>query len=494
MDLNKLNKVIRSISEKTKNRELLEKILKECGMSRSNCSNLMVYNRGSSFDHYVYRYKEEQFPREFSYLFLNAAFSSLYLKNLKKVRNKKKSLEYVKKNKDRLWYDQSKNFYEIISNCRNQDIKNKLIIPALELHALNLIRLGNMDQNNNYNENYVENYLRISFSEAFNYIEESDQENLQDELPTKKFIQYEKLIQNLKNFYPIIERLRKIFMKEFLAPDDYKKIKVVTPTLIGSGNYEDMLFSKSFLRDELKISDINNLFMLVIDDENMKGSFEVNDKVLILEHPSYRSLKENKPLKNSSYRFKDGVYAIKIPDFSKKNKLGEKFAVRRLQFNYTYQGDYEIPEFLQEEAEKDINKVFAKGIDKVSLFQVDELVQKYGIGNPLLVEKLKPIINLEESQEDFYFGKKVQKDKNQKVMVSIISDNQKYRPITVNIDALTIVGKVKWKSSFANELLENNDFRTKNNFYEPMDKNDLFEEKEIPEFDLFFDQNKKEIA
>ena len=27
-------------------------------------------------------------------------------------------------------------------------------------------------------------------------------------------------------------------------------------------------------------------------------------------------------------------------------------------------------------------------------------------------------------------------------MVSIISDNQKYRPITVNIDALTIVGKV----------------------------------------------------
>ena len=165
-----------------------------------------------------------------------------------------------------------------------------------------------------------------------------------------------------------------------------------------------------------------------------------------------------------------------------------------MQFNYTYQGDYEIPEFVQEEAEKDINKVFAKGIDKVSLFQVDELVQKYGIGNPLLVEKLKPIINLEESQEDFYFGKKVQKDKNQKVMVSIISDNQKYRPITVNIDALTIVGKVKWKSSFANELLENNDLRTKNNFYESMDKNDLFDEKEIPEFDLFFDQNKKEIA
>jgi len=27
-----------------------------------------------------------------------------------------------------------------------------------------------------------------------------------------------------------------------------------------------------------------------------------------------------------------------------------------------------------------------------------------------------------------------------------------------------------------------------------MDKNDLFDEKEIPEFDLFFDQNKKEIA
>ena len=494
MEITKLKQTIRSISEKTKNRELLEKILKSCGMSRTKCGDLMGYRQGSSIDHYVYTFKDEQFPREFSYLFLNAAFSSLYLKNLRKVRNKKKSLAYVKKNKDKLWLNQSHDFYEIITSCKNQDIKNKLIMPALELHALNLIRLGNMDQNKDYNANFVENYLRISFSDAFNYIEESDQENLQNELPTKKFKQYEKLIQNLKNFYPIIERLRKIFMKEFLAPDDYKKIKVVTPTLIGSSNYEDMLFSKSFLRDELKISDINNLFMLVIDDENMKGSFEVNDKVLIHEHPSYRSLKDNKSPKNSSYRFKDGVYAITIPDFSKKNKLGEKFAVRRLQFNYTYQGDYEIPEFLQEEAEKDINKVFAKGIDKVSLFQVDELVQKYGIGNPLLVEKLKPIINLEESQEDFYFGKKVQKDKNQKVMVSIISDNQKYRPITVNIDALTIVGKVKWKSSFANELLENNDFRTKNNFLEPMDKNDLFDEKEIPEFDLFFDQNKKEIA
>ena len=137
---------------------------------------------------------------------------------------------------------------------------------------------------------------------------------------------------------------------------------------------------------------------------------------------------------------------------------------------------------------KNINRVFDKGVKNVKLYQIDELVKKYGVGNPLLIKKLKPIINLEDSQRDFYYGHKYQKKHN--VVVKIISDNKKYQPINVNIDVLTIVGEVKWKSSFVEDLSDKN-------FYEPTNSDYLFKEKKIPtigELDIFFNQNKKEIA
>ena len=44
-----------------------------------------------------------------------------------------------------------------------------------------------------------------------------------------------------------LENLRQKFMKDFFAPNDFKKIQIRTPTLIGSEKYEDILFSKTFL-------------------------------------------------------------------------------------------------------------------------------------------------------------------------------------------------------------------------------------------------------
>ena len=159
-----------------------------------------------------------------------------------------------------------------------------------------------------------------------------------------------------------------------------------------------------------------------------------------------------------------------------------------MKFSYTNENDYELPEFIQEEAEKDINRVFDKGVKNVKLYQIDELVKKYGVGNPLLIKKLKPIINLEDSQRDFYYGHKYQKEKKHNVVVKIISDNKKYQPINVNIDVLTIVGEVKWKSSFVEDLSDKN-------FYEPTNSDYLFKEKNkiptIGELDIFFNQNKK---
>ena len=275
-------------------------------------------------------------------------------------------------------------------------------MPALEFHALNLIRLGNLDQSKDYNVDFVESYLRIACSDAFDYIEESDQENFQNELSTQKFKQYEELIKNLRNFYPIIEYLRNFFMKDFLAPNEYKKINIIN-SKVSNDRYETIVLSKEFLRSELGLSNLNNIFMLNIEDDNMKGNFEINDKVLIKKHPSYINNENNKTLKTSSYRFKNGVYAIKIPDIklgssgrAKDQRITEKIVVRRLQFIYPTEHwrDYEVPEFLEKEINKEINKVFEKGLKNVKLYEVDRLINKYGAGNPLLVKKLKPLINL----------------------------------------------------------------------------------------------------
>ena len=90
-----------------------------------------------------------------------------------------------------------------------------------------------------------------------------------------------------------------------------------------------------------------------------------------------------------------------------KIKLLTSFFLRRLQFLYSdwrqstlfpdEKNDIEIPEFLQREANAEIKRVFAKGINKVRLAEIDELIQKYGIQNPLLREKMKPLINLDDS-------------------------------------------------------------------------------------------------
>jgi hypothetical protein len=218
------------------------------------------------------------------------------------------------------------------------------------------------------------------------------------------------------------------------------------------------MFTKSFLRDELGLSNLDNLFMIKVNEDNMEGTFELNDKVLIKRHTSYIvAKKEGKPSRTLAHNWKDGVYAI---------ETNREIKLRRLQFLYSdwrqstlfpnKKNDIEIPEFLQKEANAEINRVFAKGIEKVTLSEIDELVHKYGIQNPLLREKSKPLINFDDPQDalkkikddDYYYGRKVtDHSKNIGVMVNVICDNNKYPPETVKFENLLICGEVLWKSS-----------------------------------------------
>ena len=142
MKTQQLKQIIRGISEKTKNRELLEKILKLTGLSRARCSEIMVYKQGSSFDHYVYKFKEETFPPSFAYLFLNAVFSSLFFKTEKGKNKKGNFYEYIKNNEQTIWQKHKDDFIRLIIDCKDLEIRKKLINPALEFHTLNLIRLS----------------------------------------------------------------------------------------------------------------------------------------------------------------------------------------------------------------------------------------------------------------------------------------------------------------------------------------------------------------
>ena len=126
MKTQQLKQIIRGISEKTKNRELLEKILKLTGLSRARCSEIMVYKQGSSFDHYVYKFKEETFPPSFAYLFLNAVFSSLFFKNKEGKKKKDNFSNFIKNNPQSIWQKQKEDFIKLIIDCKDFEIKKKI--------------------------------------------------------------------------------------------------------------------------------------------------------------------------------------------------------------------------------------------------------------------------------------------------------------------------------------------------------------------------------
>ena len=461
MKTQQLKQIIRGISEKTKNRELLERILKLTGLSRARCSEIMVYKQGSSFDHYVYKFKEETFPPSFAYLFLNAVFSSLSFKNDLGKKKKDNFPDFIKNNQQSIWQKQKEDFIKLIIDCKEFEIRKKLINPALEFHALNLIRLSS-PQTILKNESFVESYIRISYPEAIEYLEEPENDT-NDIFPSDKnifssedanadlnairggkYIQYQKLISNLRNFYPLIELLRKRFMPNFLAPNEYARIRIDTndERFIG-----EMLFSKKFLREDLDLTNLNHLFILKVKENNMEGTFDIDDHVLIKKHPHYINVKKNIPSEVMAFNFQDGIYAIE------ENK---RIVLRRLQFlrtsglSYESNEQFEVPKFLKEEANKEINRVFSKGTENVKLHEIDQLVHKYGLQNELLREKLKPILPdlANDNNKDVFYGKEVI-DKSKKIgtVVNIISDNKKYPVHTVRFEDLLICGEVLWKSS-----------------------------------------------
>ncbi len=291
-------------AKSTKNeasKNLLLKILKSAGLSKVQCG--LYLEKKHSLDHYLYNYLEPNFPASFSYFFLNSVASSKPLS----FDNKNKSKKYA--HVEDLKNAEKNSFHKILEKFEDLDIKNKLILPALEYHCTILIRLSNSKFIHD-EESYLQEYIDEVLPGVREYLEEydswepdeNDSINVTEAIKT---VNSRLLIEAIENFYPHLEILRKEYMPNFIAPNETFKLPVVNSD-------EKILFSKNFVKRNLNLNKYNDLVLMNITEDNMQGTINVGDLALIIKFQN----KENPILNN-------GIFAI---------NLNGRLCIRRLQF------------------------------------------------------------------------------------------------------------------------------------------------------------------
>jgi len=297
-------------AKSTKNeasKNLLLKILKSAGLSKVQCG--LYLEKKHSLDHYLYNYLEPNFPASFSYFFLNSVASSKPLSFDNK--NKSKKYAHVKDLKNA----EKNSFHKILEKFEDLDIKNKLILPALEYHCTILIRLSNSKFIHD-EESYLQEYIDEVLPGVREYLEEYDswEPDENDSIngivrssvtEAIKTVNSRLLIEAIENFYPHLEELRREYMPNFIAPNETFKLPVVNSD-------EKILFSKNFVKRNLNLNKYNDLVLMNITEDNMQGTINVGDLALIIKFQN----KENPILNN-------GIFAI---------NLNGRLCIRRLQF------------------------------------------------------------------------------------------------------------------------------------------------------------------
>ena len=225
--------MLKNRPESQKNGELLSSILEKANISQRLCSINMGEN-DAFLTNFIYR-SPIKFSRDFSYKFL----SSIYHFVLRDTRKRA-----------------TERFDEIINDQKILDlnINNKLLIPALERHALAIINI-NTDVFEKNDELIIENYIQEIYPEKFeNYknflkrldyyrtglknisnvqqiYEQEHQDTLEilssEELDMlNDFSEFEIQMESTNNFFYICENLRTKIIPSFYSPTDYKEIKM----------------------------------------------------------------------------------------------------------------------------------------------------------------------------------------------------------------------------------------------------------------------------
>ena len=307
---------------------ILWELLSESGISQAIASkNMGEYE--NYLTNYIYKYKLDIFPRSFCYNFLSSVYHSI--------------------KRDKLNKNQS--FISILSRVVNKklDVIKILILPALDHHIAALTKLKNIDflETSNLLESYIaEVATKEKYNEYKSFLSEMDSEDegfdnlnnirlkgdpILDEERFEKNIEFENLVKSIKDFYYLCEQLRLIFVPNFYSPTDYQKIEM---DKVSKGTF---LVKKRFIKQLERSNKIGGEFSW----NSGKFSFSENSKN-DYEIPKFLSKNESKEIK------------------IKENLSGLPFV--------------DIP--ITREQKKEIDDVMAKG-DKISLFEIDTLVNKY---------------------------------------------------------------------------------------------------------------------
>ena len=307
---------------------ILWELLSESGISQAIASkNMGQYE--NYLTNYIYKYKLDIFPRSFCYNFLSSVYHSI--------------------KRDKLNKNQS--FISILSRVVNKklDVIKILILPALDHHIAALTKLKNIDflETSNLLESYIaEVATKEKYNEYKSFLSEMDSEDegfdnlnnirlkgdpILDEERFEKNIEFENLVKSIKDFYYLCEQLRLIFVPNFYSPTDYQKIEM---DKVSKGTF---LVKKRFIKQLKRSNKIGGEFSW----NSGKFSFSENSK--------------------NDYE---------IPKFLSKNKSKEI----KIKENLSGLPFRDIP--ITKKQKNEIDNVMAKG-NKISLFEIDALVNKY---------------------------------------------------------------------------------------------------------------------
>ena len=410
----------RNSEEIRKNGELLSIILEKSKISQRLCSINMGEN-DAFLTNFIYR-SPICFSRDFSYRFLSSIYHFL-------VRDsQKKSNERF----DEIINDET---------VKNLDINKKLLIPALQRHTLALININREIFERN-DEEIIENYIQEIYPEKFegykNFLrgldyertglknilnvqqlyEQEHQNTLEKVLSIEEidmlneYSDFEIQMESTNNFFYICENLRSKLIPSFYSPTDYKEIKMdhinkgaflirrkevnqlknnntIGGEIVwksGKFNFEfekktksDWFFGKKKSNEENKEQEqLKEIEIELIKEEANRALFEeANEEMIKMQEANElanENLKEMKKELSKNYGLKNEDIQKLIGKVNKENK---EYINKEQQGRL---GEYiETSDFFKQQEEQllAMRKLANKG-KEMKLYEIDELVQKYG--------------------------------------------------------------------------------------------------------------------
>ena len=410
----------RNSEEIRKNGELLSIILEKSKISQRLCSINMGEN-DAFLTNFIYR-SPICFSRDFSYRFLSSVYHFLVRDSQKKSNER---------------FDEIINDETI----KNLDINKKLLIPALQRHTLALININREIFERN-DEEIIENYIQEIYPEKFegykNFLKGLDYErtglknvlNVQqlyeqehqntlgivlsiEEIDMlNEYSDFEIQMESTNNFFYICENLRSKLIPSFYSPTDYKEIKMdhfnkgaflirrkevnqlknnntIGGEIVwksGKFNFEiekktksGWFFGKKKSNEENKEQEqLKEIEIELIKEEANRALFEEANKEMIKMQEANELANENlKEMKKELTR----NYGLKNEDIQKLigkvNKENKEYINKEQQGRL---GEYiETSDFFKQQEKQllAMRKLANKG-KKIKLYEIDELVQKYG--------------------------------------------------------------------------------------------------------------------